>query len=184
MLMKESPKGISVGCGAGEVIIRVVGRGTFQNSAPLRRFAHEMILSGCREFVLDLARCQGLDSTFLGVLAGVALRLRHESDGGTVRVLHANESQRDLIRTLGLDRLFRMEPDGAFDAADEEFEVLPDTDVTALPAAANRDEVADLMLQAHADLVVANESNRDRFSEVTRCLRERLARRQATAQKS
>jgi anti-sigma B factor antagonist len=187
--MNEVPKGISAGCGDGEIYIRVVGRGTFQNSQPLRRFADEMIESGCRDFVIDLAQCQGMDSTFLGVLAGVGLRLKHDALGGAIHVIHASDSQRDLMHTLGLDRLFRVETDDQFAAAhapnpDEDFELLPETDLTNLSHAASRDDVAELMLEAHDDLVRTDASNRDRFSEVTRCLRDRLAKRQAEVKKS
>jgi anti-anti-sigma regulatory factor len=185
--MKELPQGISVGCGNDVIHVRVVGRGTFQNSQPLRRFADEMIDSGWREFVFDLSQCQGMDSTFLGTLAGVALRLKHDARGGSIHVIHATASQRDLIHTLGLDRLFVVEADDQFALAhtpnpDEEFEQLPDTDLANLSHSATRDDVADLMLEAHDDLIRADASNRDRFSEVTRCLRERLAKRRASAQ--
>ncbi|MGD0651117.1 MAG: hypothetical protein ABSA97_08265 [Verrucomicrobiia bacterium] len=36
--MTETAKGISVSCANGETYVRVVGRGTFQNGAPPRRF--------------------------------------------------------------------------------------------------------------------------------------------------
>jgi anti-anti-sigma factor len=186
--MKEVPKGISAGCGDGEIHIRVVGRGTFQNSQPLRRFAEEMIESGCRQFIIDLSQCQGMDSTFLGMLAGIALRLKHDALGGAIHIIHASDSQRELMHTLGLDRLFRVETDDQFAAAhapnpNEVFEQIPHTDLNNLARPASRDEVADLMLEAHNDLIRADASNRDRFSEVIRCLRDRLARRQAAVRK-
>ena len=52
--MAELPKGISVGCLNNRVYARVVGRGTFQNSQPLRQFALEKIDQGQDEFVIDL----------------------------------------------------------------------------------------------------------------------------------
>ena len=74
MLVAEKNTGISVGQGNGDVHVHVAGRGTFQNGQPLRRYAVEMIGQGARQFVVDLGQCEGMDSTFLGVLAGIGLQ--------------------------------------------------------------------------------------------------------------
>ena len=50
----EMPKGISVCCLTGALHVRVVGRGTFQNGQPLRRYALEMIDKGATQCVVDL----------------------------------------------------------------------------------------------------------------------------------
>ncbi len=71
--MSEAAKGISVNCAGQNVHVRVVGRGTFQNGQPLRRYAQDMLTQGCDQFFVDLNQCQGMDSTFLGVLAGIGL---------------------------------------------------------------------------------------------------------------
>ena len=55
------------------VAVRVLGRASFQNSACLKDFIGEMLRTGHVRFVLDFERCSGIDSTFLGVLAGAAL---------------------------------------------------------------------------------------------------------------
>ena len=58
------------------VLIRVLGRASFVNSSSLREFTGEMMRQGKRRFVIDFSACTGMDSTFLGVLAGLALDLR------------------------------------------------------------------------------------------------------------
>ncbi len=51
-------------------VVRVVGRGTFQNSVPVKQLADLLQKGGHpRKFVLDVSQCETLDSTFLGVLA-------------------------------------------------------------------------------------------------------------------
>jgi hypothetical protein len=40
-VVTKTANGISASCTNGETYVRVVGRGTFQNGAPLRRFALE-----------------------------------------------------------------------------------------------------------------------------------------------
>src|SRR5579871_806860 len=104
--MSEAGKGIFVACANNSVLIRVVGRGTFQNGQPLRRFALEKIDEGCDEFFLDLGQCQTMDSTFLGVLAGIGLRLRQDKRLSTVHIISISPRNEELLQTLGLDRLF------------------------------------------------------------------------------
>src|SRR5450631_2319235 len=59
-----------------EVWIRVEGRGSFQNSPALKEFSRKLIDEGRRKFVVDLKSCLAMDSTFMGTLAGLAIRLR------------------------------------------------------------------------------------------------------------
>src|SRR5258708_34176456 len=106
--MGELPKGISVGCVNNRVYARVVGRGTFQNSQPLRQFAQEKIDQGQEEFVIDLGPCQGMDSTFLGMLAGIGLRLRQNGPTASIHIVNINTHNLDLLRRLWLDPPFRI----------------------------------------------------------------------------
>ena len=180
--MTESSKGISVGCTEHRVYVRVVGRGTFQNSQPLRHFALEMIDQGYHEFIVDLAHCHGMDSTFLGVLAGIGLRLRQNNDQNAVHVVNIGPRNMELLQTLGLDRLFSvdaclLETGTHAPPADADFQKLPDTDITALSHPLDKDETADLMLEAHDNLMRADERNLPKFKDLARALRENVAKR-------
>jgi anti-anti-sigma factor len=99
---------ILVGTAGKTVWVRVEGKGSFLNSTGLKEFAKEMINRGHREFVIDLKSCPVMDSTFMGTLAGVALRLR-EIGQGQLRVVKLNERNRNLLSNLGLDQLFTIE---------------------------------------------------------------------------
>ena len=68
------------------VVVRVEGRAGFQNSSCLRDFITEMLARGKTRFVLDFQHCAGMDSTFLGVLAGAAIELRKTAPSGTIVV--------------------------------------------------------------------------------------------------
>ena len=107
--MTALPKGISVGLIRDEVHIRVVGRGTFQNGQPLRRYALEMMERGLRQFIVDLGECDGMDSTFLGVLAGIGLRLNQNGRDGKIRV--ANVGARNLAKFKDLTSFLREKTD-------------------------------------------------------------------------
>jgi anti-anti-sigma regulatory factor len=179
--MTELPKGISVSSVENEIHVRVVGRGTFQNGQPLRRFAVEMIELGRRIFIVDLALCDGMDSTFLGVLAGIGLRLGQAGAGGAVRVVNVGPRNLELLQTLGLDRLFGMEPKAAGTAKyspppEAKFSRLPDSDVSHLATPLNRTDTADLMLEAHDNLIRADRRNLAKFKDLTTFLREKIER--------
>lgn len=177
-------KGISVGCTSNRVYVRVVGRGTFQNGQPLRGFALEMIDRGYKEFVVDLGQCQGMDSTFLGVLAGIGLRLRQNGNHGKVHILNINSSNMELLQTLGLDRLFTVGDSPADTGknpppAETDFRRLPDSDVGVLGKPLNKNETTDLMLEAHDDLVRCDDRNAPKFKDLTKFLREKIEHRNA-----
>ena len=175
--MMESTKGISVSCSKHAVYVRVVGRGTFQNGQPLRRYSLERIEQGCGEFFVDLGKCDGMDSTFLGVLAGIGLRLQQNGRAGKLHVISVSSRNLELLQTLGLDRLFGVgePPTELRDAqppAEAEFKRLPDSDVTALTKPLNKNDTADLMLEAHDNLVRADQRNAPRFRDLRKFLRE------------
>jgi len=183
----ETAKSISVSCANGVVYVRVAGPGTFQNGPPLRRFALEMINCGQQQFIIDLAQCQGMDSTFLGVLAGIGLRLHHDDRDGKVRVIEVNARNMESLQTLGLDRLFDVIAVGIYrpdrsPPADTEFRGLPDADIAKLCTRLNKNDAADLMLEAHGNLIQTDQRNAEKFVELTRCLRDRVEKR-TTAEK-
>ncbi len=188
--MADHPKGIWIGGTATDVYVRVVGRGTFQNSQPLHRFAQAMIERGYQRFVLDLGSCTTMDSTFLGVLAGVGLRLRERHPGATdgVRIVNAGRRSVELLETLGLDRLFDIR------AADRDhgqpvgpppgLQRLPDSDLESERAQQDKRDTAELMLAAHTNLIRVDQSNEARFAGVTQSVRESLERQRTPPAKS
>lgn len=175
--MTDALKGISVGCTDAEVYVRVEGRGTFQNSQSLRRFALDMVERGYKVFVVDLGPCLGMDSTFLGVLAGIGLRLRQGKNGGRVHVTNVSPRNLELLQTLGLDRLFAVEERAA--ATEPQYQQLPDSDVADLKGPLNKNETTDLMLEAHNNLTEVDERNVPKFKDLTKFLRENIARRRS-----
>lgn len=87
---------ILVGCENKTVWVRVMGKGSFQNSSGLKEFTKEMINRGSRDFVIDFKNCETMDSTFMGTLAGVALRLR-EMGQGHLHAVNLNERNTELL---------------------------------------------------------------------------------------
>jgi len=159
---------ILVGCSNKVVWIRVEGKGSFLNSSGAKEFAKEMINRGFREFVVDLLNCPAMDSTFMGTLAGIALRLR-ELGQGNLYVININERCHDLLRNLGLDQLFSIDPNGL--NWNPETEQLSPADPET---SGDRKSTAKTMLEAHQALVAADPENLTRFKDVLEFLKHDL----------
>ena len=92
---------------------KIVGIGTFQTAVGFKATYTELLADGVRDFVIDLEACDLLDSTFLGVILGLALKVRQLVPPGHVHVIKPNEIVRSLFRGTGLDQIFEMnEPGG------------------------------------------------------------------------
>lgn len=182
--MTELPKGICVGAVGSEVYVRIVGRGTFQNGQPLRRYALEMMERGSGDFFVDLARCQGMDSTFLGVLAGMGLQLSQRGAKGKVHIINASSRNMELLQTLGLDRLLEVGNPANLHPknpppAEADFQKLPDSDLNDVARPLSKHDTADLMLEAHDNLIRADQRNLAKFKDLTQFLRDNVAKRAA-----
>lgn len=135
--------------------MRVDGRGTFQNSTGLKEFAAEMTRRGHREFVIDLRSCELMDSTFMGTLAGIAMRLGPE---GNLHIVHPNARCRQVLKNLGLDRIVSV----------EEETTAPSPSAPLRDAEGNppREAKRETIIEAHENLVAANPENAVRFKDV------------------
>jgi hypothetical protein len=108
-----------------------------------------------------------MDSTFMGTLAGVALRLR-ELGQGQLQVVNLNERNQDLLGNLGLDQLFTIgssvhEP--------------PNSQPAQQPLAASapdKQTQARTMLEAHEAVIEANPDNAAKFKDVLEYLKQDL----------
>src|SRR5262249_18789350 len=114
--------------------------------------------------VVDLDHCPLMDSTFMGTLTGMALRLR-ELGSGELRVVHLNNRNRDLLTNLGLDQLMSLDATVA-DHQPAQRALEPDN--------VDKHTRAETMLEAHEDLVNANPDNRAKFKDVLEYLRQDL----------
>ena len=127
-----------------------------------------MVNRGYREFVVDLTNCVMMDSTFMGTLAGVALRLRELGDGH-LHVIHCSSRSRELLSGLGLDQIFSIH-NGGLSAP-----VCTDLDENTSNVSAERKrEQAQTMLEAHEALCRAAPENLTRFKDVLDYLKQDL----------
>ena len=157
--------------------VHVVGRGSYRTSSGLKDFGQVAFEAGCHELVMDMADCTGMDSTFMGVLAGLAFRLKQQCRG---EVLLVNLSVRTygMLATLGLDQVIRPYMEGS---TPPQYEKILDEErrLEALEhGPESRRTTAETMLEAHEHLVEISPDNQVRFKDVLTYLREELRKHQ------
>ncbi len=102
---------ILIGREGNRGLVKIVGVGSFQGAVTFKTHYSQLISEGVTEFVIDLGECEQLDSTYLGIILGLALKLR-KMGLGPVHVIHPNEMIKSLFKGTGLDQIFDMsEPD-------------------------------------------------------------------------
>jgi len=148
--------------------VKVAGKGSFLNSGNLKEFTREMVNRGYREFVVDLEDCVMMDSTFMGTMAGVALRLK-ELGHGHLHVVHCGERSRNLLYGLGLDQIFNIHTNGS---AAPQCQLLEGG--SANGSTPEKKETQEQMLAAHEALCKAAPQNLSKFKDVLDYLKQDL----------
>jgi anti-sigma B factor antagonist len=155
---------------ADPVVVRIEGRASFMNSGSLKDFFTEVLRQGKTRYVVDFQHCTSMDSTFLGVLAGMALDLRKLPTPGTLTLARIGDRNLELIRNLGLHRLAVVDAGGASLDMGGGTQPLTEKARTEL-------ESARLVLEAHENLVSADAANAAKFQDVMAFLRNRVESR-------
>ncbi len=156
--------------------VRIVGKAMYLNCNPVGRFFRSCLEHGVRDLVVDFQDCTGLDSTFMGMLASTALRLRKLQPPGELSLARLAPHNRSLVLNLGIGHLVTLDPAtgdggvavGAALGSPWGEPPLAERPQESLPTAP---VPADAILEAHQSLVDANESNRAKFQDVLAYLR-------------
>jgi anti-anti-sigma factor len=149
------------------VAVRIQGKANYLNCGNFRDFIDGVLAKGHRRFVFDLEACRGMDSTFLGILAGLAIELRDQQPSGTLLLCNLPPNISELLNNLGLDTLLSIDTDLCRDCDTEiEFTQL------------KNQEIADArkVLEAHESLIAANQDNEAQFEDVISFLRSQVSR--------
>jgi anti-sigma B factor antagonist len=150
--------------------IKISGRANFTSSIDFKTLLNELRQKDYSYFVLDLSECVLMDSTFLGVLAGLGLKMSApEEQDRAIELLNPNPRITELLENLGVLHLFKL-TQGPL--------VLPgNTEPHTSPACnpnPSREEVTRACLEAHQTLMSINPDNALKFKEVTQFLAEDL----------
>jgi anti-sigma B factor antagonist len=147
--------------------IKVPGRANYASSIDLKNLVGELRQRGFAEFILDLRECMTMDSTFLGVLAGLVLRNNHpEPEPPAIVLLNPNNRVLDLIENLGVLSMFKVK-------YEEVSSTLMFEPSNGAPEP-TKEEVTRNCLEAHRTLMKINPANVPKFKEVTQFMAEDL----------
>ncbi len=159
---------IFIGIFDGFSWIRCEGKGSFLNSPTLKEYGDSRIAAGERCLVIDLEACTGMDSTFMGTLAGIASRLAAQS-AGVLHIAQACPRNQRSLEDLGLDFLMEINPTNAVwleNLPAIRSQMRPSVPLPT-PSIAQR---ALHVLDAHKTLADANEQNAATFANVIKLL--------------
>ncbi len=173
--MNTPASNLSVWVGDKLVCIRIAGRANFTASVDFRTLVYGLAERGPYRFVLDLSECQLMDSTFLGVLAGIGLKLSSVRNGNrlpTIELFNPNPRIVELLENLGVSHFFPI-------LKGEKFSVDALAPLATTSANPDKTQLSRTCLEAHQTLMNINPGNVPKFKEVARFLAEDLKKLQA-----
>lgn len=155
------------------VWIRIDGRATFTQSPFIRKIVERSLVRGRSHFIIDLAACPMIDSTFMGSITALSGQLKRRIPPGSLLIVNPGARNLELLSGLGLDEILDIDVEGTrhLDARTKASQALSqameDDDAGAYDRAWH-------VLEAHEALGEANEANKARFKDVVTFLREEL----------
>lgn len=156
--------------------IRCEGKGSFQNSPMVKEFGDARIAAGESCLVVDLGGCTGMDSTFMGTLAGMATRLS-ACNRGRMQIAEPGVRNQRSLEDLGLDFLMEINPpqpvwNGNIESVRSKL---------YRPSECGKPGSAKDVLVAHEKLSELNQENARKFSAVVSILKSEVEEKEKLA---
>ncbi len=153
------------------VILKINGKASFTNATPVKELFDRLTVQGRDHFVIDFQHCSGMDSTFLGILAGLGIKLMKKEPKGSVVLCRLGARNHELIQNLGLQRILTVDDGQEAEKMDSAGDSLQQ-----LKSENTRSEVenARLVLQAHENLLEVDDSNKTKFQDVIAFLKNQV----------
>jgi len=148
-----------------EVYVCVKEKASYMNCNPLRTFLHEMVEDGNRFFVIDFQHCSSMDSTFLGILVGLALQLRKHEVPGKLTLINLVGRNLETVKNLGIHKI----------AAVSTSYITNSKDLDNLNNQSHREEAnPETIYKAHKTLLELNDKNSRIFRDVVNYLEQKI----------
>lgn len=164
-------RSVWVASDAENAFVVIAERATFAIGPCFKQLGEALIDRRCRRLVIDMAKCSGVDSTFLGVLAGLALRMSRDP-GSRMIMINLPPPIYESVCTLGLNRLIDCYEAGKCPAEiQEHLGRLGSLDLMEI-GPADPKTARETAIEAHETLVRSDPSNLPRFKDVLTFLRE------------
>jgi anti-anti-sigma regulatory factor len=148
-----------------EVYVSINGKASYLNCSPLRTFLHKMLQEGNKSFVVDFHHCTSMDSTFLGILVGLALELRKLADQGHLTLVNLIGRNLETVQNLGIHKIAHVSP---------EFVTNKNQLDSLIPKSEGHQASPDIIYNAHKNLLELNEKNSRLFNDVVLFLEQKL----------
>lgn len=148
--------------------IRVDGRGDVFLAPTVKKFTDAVFSKNGKEaesvqkVVIDMEDCTGMDSTFMGMIAGLAIKLQKMKDS-CLFLCGVNKQNKNSLEELGIDSLVEINPDNE-ELGEQAQEARKGLSEWTEEKAASPD--AKLILETHESLGSLNEENEKEFSSV------------------
>lgn len=143
---------------ADAVVIRIKGYANYLNASVLSNFLERMEASHHNRYCILFEECDGLDSTCLGILAGLLLRLKRRD--GLCLFCGLKPRPLECVQMVGLDKL-------ACITEETPFSVLPGQGIKMdIPDKSKTQITPELVLEAHKFLLELNAHNKMRFQDI------------------
>ncbi len=158
--MSPTPASLSVAILNDTVCFRIEGRANFSSSMGFKDLVFDMIEKGHHTYLADLSNCLNMDSTFLGVMAKVGLRLQEEKSA-SFKLLNPSERVEDLMDNLGVLDLFQVIQGDELEK--ECMDAVPSGD-----PAPSKTDISKNCLEAHEILMAIHPDNVAKFKDVAK----------------
>lgn len=151
---------LRVATAAETVYIKVDGEGVAHLCPTLRTFIERMVKANKESFIVDLADCRYVDSSFLGTLLSV---IEHQK---RIVVINARRNVTDRFDLLGLTQIIPIKSGVAVPFS---------LSLHRLPVGvADKRALAEAVERAHRQLIKADRRNRARFAALLKLLKKEL----------
>ena len=147
--------------------VKVFNKASYLNCEPLRFFFEEQGKKGQKRYVIDFEDCSSMDSTFLGILVSVALKIRSAADEGSISLLNLRGRNLETVCNLGIHQIANVSSDEIKDEVQ-----LENLAIKSSQSNANSDTI----YKAHKALMNLNEKNLKVFSDVVSYLEQKKER--------
>lgn len=171
--MSLQPAKVLVSVGDAEVRLRITGRANFGCGPDFKNLTTGLLEKGYRRFVIEMSECVLMDSTFLGLLCGLALKVRNETSGEPgLELSNPNPRVAELIESLGVSDVVKLVSDPLVNQA------IADA-APVCCAEHSRVEMAQTSMEAHETLMALSPENAAKFKDVAQFLAEDLKKLKA-----
>ncbi len=142
-------------------LVRVSEKASYLNCNPIREFFANRLSAGQLNFVVDFEECKSLDSTFLGILVRLAIKVRPE---GSLSLINLRDRNLETVKNLGIHKIANVSSHCV-----KSFEEL-----TSIKMETEDDEASTQMIyEAHKALMDLNEKNQKLFCDVIKFLEQK-----------